>query len=216
MIRKGLAVLITCTIILWAIYPGFADTVYRALGVHPNLLYSTLISLSGSLLAVIPYSVHILLTGLLAILVALVVHYRRVENDSKSESKCSMQDEEVFTVMRSAIIQRPVKVPRSNPESTLPPEKSEMTESGPPKGSKATQGAWIKGEICPKCGSPSPIGSTSCVSCGAGLIPTNNASEGTSSNLLFLNCWRCGKDNLPNAQRCFYCGARLSEKVRGE
>jgi len=37
-----------------------------------------------------------------------------------------------------------------------------------------------------------------------------------STNILFVNCRECGKDNLPNALRCSYCGAKLIGKVREE
>jgi len=218
MIRKSFALLVTSLILLWILYPGFADKGYQVLGGQFNVLsYLGSLIPNGSLEMALPYVAPLVLVSVLAS--ALILRSRQsVPSSSPEVSKGTQIEEEEIPAQLSAVIKRAVKTPRPNSEPAIPPKvprgsEAEEAQSGL---KQMARSSWLNGERCPRCGSANPRNATSCISCGSGLISMSRGKERKSSNILFVNCRECGKDNLPNALRCSYCGAKLMGKVRDE
>jgi len=218
MIRKSFALLVISLILLWILYPGFADRGYQVLGGQFNVLaYLSGFLPNGSLEMALPYVAPLVLVCVLAS--ALILRSRQaVPSSSSAVSKGPQMEEEEIPAQLSAVIKRAVKTPRPITEPATPLKVSQGTEAEEAQSGlrQMAQGSWLNGERCSRCGSANPRNATSCISCGSGLISMGRSKVRKSANVLFVNCRECGKDNLPNALRCSYCGARLIGKVRDE
>lgn len=218
MIRKSFALLVTSLILLWILYPGFAERGYKVLGGQFNVLsYLGSFVPKGSLETALPFIVPLALVSVLAS--ALIIRSRHTGSSSSDVSQSSQIEEEGLPVQLSAVIKRTVKTPRPISEPTTSPKASQSNIEAEEAYSgikEMARSSWLNGDRCSMCGSANPRNATSCISCGAGLISVSAGKERKSTNLLFINCRECGKDNLPNAIRCSYCGTKLIGKVRAE
>jgi len=214
MIRKTLALFVISLILLWVLFPGFAERGYTVLGVQLKYLSSLGDYFSHDIFsAILTIVAPVVIVGILG---GIYLHSKEpaVSYDASNDSE---MDEEEVQAQLGSVIQRAVKEPQIIYKPTTPSKAPQGEVKGSGSSMKRmAQSSWLSGEKCPSCGVVNPRNAPSCISCGYGLISIVSAKEGASNNLLFINCRNCGKDNLPNTLRCSYCGTKLIGEVRAE